>query len=96
MEGVARRLAEITGAEWALVSSGCAAGMAHVTAACVTGGNPDLLVRIPDLTSFAKDEVLITYYGCSSTSVVDACACPQSQLRSVVYSALIRHTIQNA
>jgi L-seryl-tRNA(Ser) seleniumtransferase len=59
MEGVAKRLAEITGAEWALVSSGCAAGMAHVTAACVTGGNPDLHVRIPDLTGFAKDEVVI-------------------------------------
>jgi L-seryl-tRNA(Ser) seleniumtransferase len=59
MEGVARRLAEITGAEWALVSSGCAAGMAHVTTACVTGGNPDLLVRVPDLTGFAKDTVVI-------------------------------------
>src|SRR4249920_1847795 len=59
MEGVARRLAELTGAEWALVSAGCAAGMAHTTAACVTGGNPDLHVRIPDLTGFAKDEVVI-------------------------------------
>lgn len=59
MEAVARRLAELTGAEWALVSSGCAAGMAHTTAACVTGGNPDLHVRIPDLTGFAKDEVVI-------------------------------------
>ena len=49
----------LTGAEWALVSSGCAAGMAHTTAACVTGGNPDLHVRIPDLTGFAKDEVVI-------------------------------------
>src|SRR5882672_3874988 len=28
MEGVAKRLAELTGAEWALVSAGCAAGMA--------------------------------------------------------------------
>jgi L-seryl-tRNA(Ser) seleniumtransferase len=59
MEGIARRLAEITGAEWALVSAGCAAGMAHTTAACVTGGNPDLHVRIPDLSGFAKDEVVI-------------------------------------
>ena len=59
MDGIAKRLADITGAEWALVSAGCAAGMAHVTAACVTGGNPDLLVRIPDLTGFPKDEVVI-------------------------------------
>jgi L-seryl-tRNA(Ser) seleniumtransferase len=59
MEAVARRLAELTGAEWALVSAGCAAGISHTTAACVTGGNPDLHVRIPDLTGFAKDEVVI-------------------------------------
>jgi L-seryl-tRNA(Ser) seleniumtransferase len=59
MEGAARRLAEITGAEWALISAGCAAGIAHTTAACVTGGNPDLHVRIPDLSGFAKDEVVI-------------------------------------
>ncbi len=59
MDGIARRLSQLTGAEWALVSAGCAAGMAHTTAACVTGGNPDLHVRIPDLSGFAKDEVVI-------------------------------------
>ena len=59
MDAIARRLAELTGAEWALVSAGCAAGIAHTTAACVTGGNPDLHVRIPDLTGFDKDEVVI-------------------------------------
>jgi len=59
MEGIAKRIAEITGAEWALVSAGCAAGIAHTTAACVTGGNPDLHVRIPDLSGFPKDEVVI-------------------------------------
>jgi D-glucosaminate-6-phosphate ammonia-lyase len=35
--GVGQRLAELTGAEWGMVSAGCAAGMKHVTAACVTG-----------------------------------------------------------
>ena len=59
MEAIAARIAEITGAEWALVSAGCAAGIAHTTAACVTGGNPDLHVRLPDLTGFPKDEVVI-------------------------------------
>ena len=59
MEAAARRLAQITGAEWALISAGCAAGIAHTTAACVTGGNPDLHVRIPNLSGFAKDEVVI-------------------------------------
>lgn len=61
--GIGRRLAEVTGAEWGMVSSGCAAGMKHVTAACVTGGNPEKLIRIPDLTGFDKDEVIIPAYG---------------------------------
>ena len=58
-DGVGKRLAEITGAEWGMVSSGCAAGMKHITAACVTGGNPEKLVRIPDLAGFNKTEVVI-------------------------------------
>jgi uncharacterized pyridoxal phosphate-dependent enzyme len=57
--GVGRRLAEITGAEWGMVSSGCAAGLKHVAAACVTGGNPEKLIRIPDLTGMDKTEVII-------------------------------------
>ncbi len=58
-DGIGKRLAEITGAEWGMVSSGCAGGMKHVTAACVTGGNPEKLIRIPDLTGFDKTEVII-------------------------------------
>ncbi len=33
--------------------------MKHVTAACVTGGNPEKLIRIPDLDGFEKTEVII-------------------------------------
>src|SRR4026208_14645 len=58
-DGGGKRLAELTGAEWGMVSAGCAAGMKHVTAACVTGGNPEKLIRIPDLTGFDKTEVVI-------------------------------------
>ena len=58
-DGIGQRLAEITGAEWGMVSAGCAAGMKHVTAACITGGNPEKLIRIPDLTGFDKTEVII-------------------------------------
>lgn len=61
--GVGRRLAEITGAEWGMVSAGCAAGLKHVTAACVTGGNPEKLIRIPDLTGMDKTEVIIPRYS---------------------------------
>ncbi len=58
-DGIGKRLAEITGAEWGMVSAGCAAGMKHITAACVTGGNPEKLIRIPDLAGFDKTEVVI-------------------------------------
>src|SRR4249919_4087557 len=58
-DAVGRRFAELTGAEWGMVSAGCAAGLKHVTAACVTGGNPERLIRIPDLAGFDKTEVVI-------------------------------------
>lgn len=64
--GVGQRLAEITGAEWGIVTAGCAAAMKHVTAACVTGGNPEKLQRIPDLTGFDKTEVVIPRYSRNS------------------------------
>jgi L-seryl-tRNA(Ser) seleniumtransferase len=69
MYAVGKRLAELTGAEWGMVSSGCAAAMSHATAACVAGGNPDLHVRIPNLAGFAKDEVIIPTH---SRNVYDA------------------------
>jgi uncharacterized pyridoxal phosphate-dependent enzyme len=59
MDAVGRRLAELTGAESGMVAAGCAAAIAHATTACVTGGNPDLHTRVPDLSGFAKDEVVI-------------------------------------
>ena len=49
MTAIGARLAELTKAEWGMVSSGCSAALTHATAACVAGGNPDLHVRIPHL-----------------------------------------------
>jgi uncharacterized pyridoxal phosphate-dependent enzyme len=69
MAAAGKRLAELTGAEWGMVSSGCAAAISHATAACVAGGNPDLHVRLPDLTGFAKTEVIIPTH---SRNVYDA------------------------
>ena len=68
-EAIGARLAELTKAEWGMVSSGCAAGLTHATAACVAGGNPDLHVRIPNLAGFPKDEVIIPKH---SRNVYDA------------------------
>ena len=61
--GIGKKLAEITQTEWGMVSSGCAAGLKHVTAACVTGGNPEKLIRIPNLTGFEKTEVIIPLHS---------------------------------
>src|SRR6478752_3755381 len=68
-DAIGARLASLTGAEWGLVTSGCAAALSHATAACVAGGNPDLHVRIPHLAGFAKDEVIIPTH---SRNVYDA------------------------
>jgi seryl-tRNA(Sec) selenium transferase len=68
-EAVGARLAALTGADWGLVTSGCAAGLTHASAACVAGGNPDLQVRIPNLAGFPKDEAVIPKH---SRNVYDA------------------------
>lgn len=60
---IGERLADITQAEWGIVTSGCAAAMKHATAACVTGGNPEKLLKIPDLTGLDKTEVIIPRYS---------------------------------
>ncbi|WP_114748764.1 aminotransferase class V-fold PLP-dependent enzyme [Pleomorphovibrio marinus] len=61
--GIGRRLAEITQAEWGIVTAGCAAAMKHATAACISGGNPEILLRIPDLSGLQKTEVIIPRYA---------------------------------
>ena len=69
MAAIGARLAELTKADWGMVSSGCSAALTHATAACVAGGNPDLHVRIPNLAGFPKDEVIIPMH---SRNVYDA------------------------
>jgi L-seryl-tRNA(Ser) seleniumtransferase len=59
MEAVGKRLAGLTGAEWGIVTAGCAAAMTLATLACVAGGNPDKHVRLPNMDGLAKDEVII-------------------------------------
>jgi len=61
--GIGQRLSELTKTEWGVVTAGCAAAMKHFTAACVTGGNPERLIRIPDLSGLDKTEVIIPRYS---------------------------------
>lgn len=62
MKGVGQQLANLTGAEWGIVTSGAAASLCHATAACVTGGNPEKMLRLPD-TSGMKDTVVMMCDG---------------------------------
>lgn len=70
MEGVGTRLAELTGAEWGIVTTGASGAITVATAGCICGGDPDKLWQIPDLRGM-KDEVIIPSY---SRSAYDAAA----------------------
>lgn len=62
MDAAGKRLAELTQAEWGIVTNGCAAALAHATAACITGGDPEKMQRMPDLTGM-KNEVIVPRYA---------------------------------
>jgi D-glucosaminate-6-phosphate ammonia-lyase len=62
MEAVGQRLSELTKAEWGIVTNGCAAALAHATAACITGGDPEKMQRLPDVTGL-KSEVIVPRYA---------------------------------
>jgi len=62
MEGVGKRLAELTGAEWGIVTAGCCAAITHVTAACIAGADPERMQRLPYLQGL-KSEVIIPQYS---------------------------------
>jgi D-glucosaminate-6-phosphate ammonia-lyase len=47
MEAAGRRIAELTQAEWGIVTCGSAAAVALGTAACVAGNDPVKMVRLP-------------------------------------------------
>ncbi len=57
-EAVGKRIAALTGAEAALVTSGAAAALLLATAACVAGKDPEKIRRLPD-TAGMKNEVIL-------------------------------------
>jgi D-glucosaminate-6-phosphate ammonia-lyase len=64
MDGVGKRLAELSGAEWGIVTAGCCAAVTHCTAASIAGGNPERMQRLPDLSGgVLKSEVVVPAYS---------------------------------
>ncbi len=62
MDGVGARLAELTGAEWGIVTAGCCAAITHCTASAIAGGNPERMQQLPNLTGL-KSEVIVPEYS---------------------------------
>lgn len=57
-DAVGRRIASLVGCEAAMVPSGAASGLTCGTAACLTGKDPEKILRLPDTTGM-KNEVII-------------------------------------
>src|SRR5690242_18832772 len=55
---VGRRLAELTGAESGIVTSGSAGAMAAATAACMAGTDDKLIWQLPDVTGLKHEVVM--------------------------------------
>ena len=58
IEAASKRIAELVGVEWAMVSAGAASALTHATAACVAGTDPELMQQLPDVSGL-KDEVIM-------------------------------------
>ncbi len=61
MDAVGTRIAEITGAESAIVTTGCAAALAHATAGVIAGGDPEKIQRLPDLDGLPNEVIAPDY-----------------------------------
>jgi L-seryl-tRNA(Ser) seleniumtransferase len=56
---VGRRLAEVTGADSGMVTSGAAGAMASATAACLAGNDPAKIWQLPDTTGLKHEVVMV-------------------------------------
>lgn len=58
-KAVGRRLAELTGAESGLITSGAAGAMAASTAACMAGSDPQKIWQLPDTTGLKHEVIMV-------------------------------------
>lgn len=56
---VGKRLAELTGAESGMITSGAAGAMASGTAACIAGSDPEKIWQLPDATGLKHEVVMM-------------------------------------
>ena len=58
-QAVGRKLAELTGAESGLITSGAAGAMAAATAACMAGSDPKKIWQLPDTTGLKHEVIMV-------------------------------------
>lgn len=56
---VGKRLAELTGAESGMITSGAAGAMASATAGCIAGTDPEKVWQLPDTTGLKNEVVMM-------------------------------------
>jgi L-seryl-tRNA(Ser) seleniumtransferase len=54
-----RKLAELTGAESGMITSGAAGAMAAATAACIAGADPKKIWQLPDITGLKHEVIMV-------------------------------------
>ena len=59
MEGAGQRIAELTGAEWGIVTCGSAAALTLATAACVAGNDPVRILRLPFTEGWTNRVIMV-------------------------------------
>lgn len=57
--GVGKRLAELSGAESGMITSGAAGAMSAATAACIAGTDPNKVWQLPDTTGLKNEVVMM-------------------------------------
>jgi D-glucosaminate-6-phosphate ammonia-lyase len=62
MDAVGKRIGELTGAEWGVVTTGATGSLIIGTTGIITGGNPDKLWQLPNLSGM-KNEIIIPSYS---------------------------------
>jgi L-seryl-tRNA(Ser) seleniumtransferase len=58
-QAVGKRLAELSGAEFGMVTSGAAGAMAAATAACIAGSDPPKVWQLPDTTGLKHEVIML-------------------------------------
>jgi uncharacterized pyridoxal phosphate-dependent enzyme len=62
MEGASPRIAELTGAEWGIVTCGSAAALTLATTACVCGNDPVKMLRLPFTDGWTNRVIMMKHH----------------------------------